>query len=105
MTHPLDDPIRSALTGPHAHLAQWRGRILRYPPQVLRFIAIPYPATAADWADVAALAGPEQAPVAGIAVDPPGGGWNLAFVGPGLQYVNDALATTDLGPDGPPDGE
>jgi hypothetical protein len=63
-----DDPVRSALAGPHVHLAQRRGRILRYPPDVLKFIAIPNPPTAADWADVAALVGPDQAPVAGVVV-------------------------------------
>ncbi|MEV6968752.1 GNAT family N-acetyltransferase [Hamadaea sp. NPDC051192] len=88
MVHPLDDVVRSALTGPHAHLAQRCGRILRYPPDVLRFIAIPDPATAGDWADVATLVGPEQAPVAGVVVLPPVG-WKVTGVGPGLQLVTD----------------
>ena len=26
--HPLDDPVRSALTGPHASFARRRGRVL-----------------------------------------------------------------------------
>ncbi|MEV0272209.1 GNAT family N-acetyltransferase [Hamadaea sp. NPDC050747] len=88
MVHPLDDPVRSALSGPHAHLAQERGRILRYPPDVLRFIAIPDPATPTDWADVAALVGPDQFPVAGVVVLPPAG-WQVTGVGPGLQLVTD----------------
>lgn len=92
MTHPLDDPVRSALTGPHAHLAQRRGRIVRYPPELLRFIAIPDPPTAADWADVAALVGPEQAPVAGVVVAPPDG-WETTPYGPaGLQLVDGGVA-------------
>lgn len=87
MTHPLDDPVRSALTGPHAHLAQRRGNVLRYPPDVLKFIAIPNPATAADWADVAALVGPDQVPVAGVVVAPPDN-WPVSGVGAGMQFVD-----------------
>lgn len=108
MPDPLDDPVRSALSGPHAHLAQRRGRILRYPPEISRFIAIPDPASAQDWADVAALVGPEQAPVAGVVVAPPDG-WELSNVGPGLQLVEDnAEAHVDeeavrLGPDDVPE--
>jgi len=87
VSHPLDDPVRSALTGPHAHLAEWRGRVVRYPPDVLKFIAIPYPATAKDWAEAAALAGPDQAG-AGVVVAPPAD-WLLSSVGPRLQLVED----------------
>ncbi|MEU8081957.1 GNAT family N-acetyltransferase [Catellatospora citrea] len=91
MTHPLDDPVRSALTGPHAHLAQRRGRIVRYPPELSRFIAIPHPTTAEDWADAAALVGPGQAPIAGIVVAPHDD-WKVTGVGPGLQLVEDGVA-------------
>lgn len=90
MADPLDDPVRSALTGLHAHLAQWRGRIVRYPPDVMRFIAIPHPPTASDWTDVAALVGPKQAPIAGVVVAPPDG-WKVTNVGPGLQLVEDGV--------------
>lgn len=94
--HPLDDPVRSALTGPHAHLAQRRGRILRYPPELMRFIALPDTLTASDWADVVALVGPEQIPIAGKVVAPRDG-WELTSVGPGLQMVDDGTveARTD----------
>ncbi|MFC7247246.1 GNAT family N-acetyltransferase [Catellatospora aurea] len=88
MADPLDDPVRSALTGPHAHLAQRRGRILRYPPELSRFIAIPHPTTAEDWADAAALVGPERAPIAGVVVAPYDD-WKVTGVGPGLQLVED----------------
>jgi ribosomal protein S18 acetylase RimI-like enzyme len=90
MADPLDDPVRSALTGPHAHLAQRRGRILRYPPDLLRFITIPDPPRAQDWADVAALVGPRQAPVAGVIVAPPAG-WQVTDAGVGLQLVEDRV--------------
>jgi ribosomal protein S18 acetylase RimI-like enzyme len=90
MVHPLDDPVRSALTGPHAAFGQWRGRIVRYPPEVMKFISIPTAAAEADWADVAALVGPDQAPVAGVVVAPPDG-WELTNVGHGLQLVEDGV--------------
>ncbi|GAA2354603.1 hypothetical protein Cme02nite_47730 [Catellatospora methionotrophica] len=108
MADPLDDPVRSALTGPHAHLAQRRGRVMRYPPELSRFIAIPHPTTARDWADAAALVGPEQAPVAGIVVAPHDD-WKVTGVGPGLQLVEDGAeprADADavrLGPDDLPE--
>jgi ribosomal protein S18 acetylase RimI-like enzyme len=108
MADPLDDPVLSALTGPHAHLAQRRGRILRYPPDILRFIAIPYPATDEDWADVAALVGPEQVPVAGVVVAPPDG-WVLTGVGAGMQLVQGTAEprldeeAVRLGPDDVPE--
>lgn len=86
--HPLDDPVRSALTGPHAHLAERRGRIVRYPPDLMRFIAIPRSPTAQDWADVAALTGPDLSRGAGKVIDPPDG-WTLSNVGLGLQLVGD----------------
>ncbi|WP_051366700.1 GNAT family N-acetyltransferase [Hamadaea tsunoensis] len=88
-SHPLDDPVRSALTGPHAHLAEVRGRVMRYPPDVLKFVAIPYPATADDWAEAAAWAGPEQVGV-GVVVAPPAD-WLLSSVGQGLQLVEDRV--------------
>ncbi len=91
VTHPLDDPVRSALSGPHAHLAQRRGRILRYPPDVLRFIAIPDPPGPADWADVAALTGGDPGPGAGVVVAPPEG-WVLTNIGAGLQLVDSGEA-------------
>ena len=91
VTHPLDDPVRSALSGPHAHLAQRRGRILRYPPDVLRFIAIPDPPGPADWADVAALTGGDAGPGAGVVVAPPEG-WVLTNIGAGLQLVDSGEA-------------
>ena len=32
--HPLDNPVRSSLAGPHARFAERRGRVLRYPADV-----------------------------------------------------------------------
>ncbi|WP_207843157.1 GNAT family N-acetyltransferase [Williamsia soli] len=56
--HPLDDPVGSSLRGAHRRFAQQRGRILRYRPDVARFIAYPAHPDARDWHDLAELVGP-----------------------------------------------
>ena len=53
MAHPLDDPVRSSLTGPHAHLAGRRGNILYYPTRANQYLCLPDPPGARDWADIA----------------------------------------------------
>ncbi|PVZ05758.1 GNAT family N-acetyltransferase [Actinomycetospora cinnamomea] len=57
--HPLDDPVRAALLGPHAHLAEAHGDAVRYEPDVAPFIAAPR--APAEWDDVAALVGDGRA--------------------------------------------
>ena len=54
----LDNPAYGALCGPHARLAQVRGRARRYPPDVAPFLALPSPPSAQDWRDAAALVAP-----------------------------------------------
>jgi RNA polymerase sigma-70 factor (ECF subfamily) len=49
--HPLDNPVRSSLAGPHARFAERRGNVLRYPADVSPFLALPDQPDAADWAD------------------------------------------------------
>jgi predicted GNAT family acetyltransferase len=58
--HPLDDPVRSSLTGPHAHLAGRRGNIVHYPTRANQYLCLPDPPDPQDWADVAALVQTEQ---------------------------------------------
>ena len=95
-THPLDQPARSALTGPHAHFAEHRGGVLRYSPDVSFFVGMPAAATARDWADAAALVGPGgYVQLAGLTTTPPPG-WELAFEGIGVQMVDDGV---DAAPD------
>lgn len=48
----------ASLLGAHAHLAQRRGRAVRYRPDVSPFAALPPDADEADWADLAALTTP-----------------------------------------------
>jgi ribosomal protein S18 acetylase RimI-like enzyme len=89
--HVLDDPIRAALLGPHAHLAERRGRVLRYPVDVSPFLAFPHDPDDADWRDLAELAGPGATiALAGVAVPP---GWEVVFEVAGVQMVDDGVVT------------
>jgi ribosomal protein S18 acetylase RimI-like enzyme len=38
--HPLDNPAYASLTGPHAHFAERRGRVVRYPLDVSPWLAL-----------------------------------------------------------------
>lgn len=53
----LDNPVHHSLAGAHRSLALTEGRALRYPADVSPFMAVPQDMTAADWDDVAHLAG------------------------------------------------
>ncbi|XVQ06720.1 GNAT family N-acetyltransferase [Spirillospora sp. CA-255316] len=89
--HPLDNPAYTSLTGPHAHFAEWRGNVVRYPADVTPFIALPTHPDAADWADAAALAGPGAVvPLAGVEVPPPGD-WTVVLHASGVQLVDDGV--------------
>jgi ribosomal protein S18 acetylase RimI-like enzyme len=91
MAHLLDNPVLASLAGPHAHLAQRRGNVLCYPRQLSPFVSVPARPTAADWADVAGLAGPGAAVLmAGVVAAPPGD-WEF-FEGIGVQMVDDGVA-------------
>jgi ribosomal protein S18 acetylase RimI-like enzyme len=94
--HPLDNPVRSSLAGPHARFAERRGNVLRYPADVSPFFALPDEPDAADWADAAALAGPGAllalAGVRGSAPD----GWQVTLIGEAVQLVEvDVEAAAD----------
>ncbi|MDX3109096.1 GNAT family N-acetyltransferase [Nonomuraea angiospora] len=88
----LDDPARASLLGTHAHLAERRGRVLRYPPDVSPFLSMPAEPGPADWDDVAALAGP------GAHVSVPGAvsvlpaGWEEVTNIPGVQLTGERVA-------------
>jgi len=55
-TEVLDSAVHASLNGPHAHLAQRRGRAVRYPAEVAGFAALPDKPDRDDWNDLAALA-------------------------------------------------
>ncbi|PKV84036.1 GNAT family N-acetyltransferase [Streptomyces sp. TLI_146] len=90
--HPLDNPARASLTGPHAHFAERLGRVLRYPPEVTPWLALSDDPGPQDWADVAALAGPgNEVPLLGMSHLPPAD-WELTFEADGVQLVDDGAA-------------
>ncbi|GAA1190812.1 hypothetical protein GCM10009654_55290 [Streptomyces hebeiensis] len=85
--HPLDHPVRAALTGPHAGFARRRGRVLCYPADVSPWLALPEDATDEDWADAAALAGPGGYLVLMGHRSPPPASWETTFYADGVQLV------------------
>lgn len=88
---PLNNSIYSALTGPHAHFAQRRGNALRYPVDMSPFMALPDSPDDADWADIAALAGPRrEVTLKGLAVEPPDG-WEVVTRRVLLQLIDDGV--------------
>jgi ribosomal protein S18 acetylase RimI-like enzyme len=92
--HPLDNPVLSSLTGPHARFAERRGNVLRYPVDVCPFVAMPAEPAAADWPDAAQLAGPGGwLPLAVPRVQPPAG-WEVMMFGGGVQMTGDRLDVT-----------
>ncbi|MEU9986873.1 GNAT family N-acetyltransferase [Streptomyces sp. NPDC048045] len=96
--HPLDNPALASLSGPHAHFAERRGRVLRYPVDVSPWLGLPADADADDWADLAALAGPGcEVPLPGFRGTVPDG-WEVTFHVEGVQLVGDGIA-------GAPDAE
>ncbi|WP_327394570.1 GNAT family N-acetyltransferase [Streptomyces phaeochromogenes] len=91
--HPLDNPALGSLTGPHAHFAEHRGRVMRYPVDVSPWLALPDEPDADDWADLAALVGPGEE--LGLPAFDGGipDGWDVTFSLDGVQLVDDGLAT------------
>ncbi|MEU2775732.1 GNAT family N-acetyltransferase [Streptomyces sp. NPDC007162] len=91
--HVLDNPALASLTGPHAHFAERRGRVLRYPVDVSPWLALPDRPEAADWADLAALAGPgAEVGVPGYRGELPAG-WELTMNIAGVQLVDEGMET------------
>ena len=87
----LDDPVRASLLGAHAHLAERRGRVLRYPPDVAPFLSMPHEPGPADWDDVAALAGPGGNVSLPGAVAMPPAGWEEVANVPGVQLAGELV--------------
>ncbi|WP_345346289.1 GNAT family N-acetyltransferase [Actinoallomurus liliacearum] len=88
--HPLDNPALASLTGPHAHFAEHRGDVVRYPTDVSPFLALPARPSERDWTDAAALAGPGAlVSLAGVEALPRG--WDVVARIPGVQLVDDGL--------------
>src|SRR5579859_1219238 len=92
--HPLDNPVLSSLTGPHARFAEQCGNVLRYPVDVCPFLAMPDEPDDADWTDAARLAGPGGwLPMAIPRLRAPAG-WQVMLIGEGFQLTGDQLEVT-----------
>lgn len=88
----LDNPVWSALTGPHRGFAELgpAGLAARYTGDASPFAALCDPADPAAWADLAALAGPgEGVWVTGLLTPPPG--WETELAIPGVQLDGRAV--------------
>jgi ribosomal protein S18 acetylase RimI-like enzyme len=88
VTHPLDNPVLSSLTGGHASFAEKHGNALRYPVDVVPFAALPGSPGPADWADLAALAGPGTSLALAAERSGPPAGWQLLWGGEGVQLID-----------------
>ncbi|CAO5189200.1 putative acyltransferase [Frankia sp. AiPs1] len=97
MPHLLDNPVRAALLGPHAHFAEGHGAVLRYPTDVCPFVALPDEPDLAAWQDAAALLGPGAVLAYTVDATPPPG-WTIDGFGAGVQMI-------DVGVDPAPDPE
>src|ERR1700722_4365922 len=105
----LDNPGYASLCGPHAHLAQVRGRARRYPADVAPFLGLPTPPTAQDWR------GPADPAPAGTCVAvrygdvPPPDGWQAVQAFELVQMIEERVAggecaeAVPLGPSDVPD--
>lgn len=94
MASPLDNPTWASLTGPHARFAQRHGQVVRYPPEVAPFLALPDRPDDRVWADVAALAGPGQVVPMNTSLAPPAG-WQVVDRIAGVQLVDDGVPAAE----------
>ena len=90
MASPLDNPVWTSLTGPHAHFAERHGQVARYPLEVSPFVALPDRPDERVWSDVAALAGPNAiAPITSPPVPLPD--WEVVERIDAVQLVEDGV--------------
>ncbi|MFF4010266.1 GNAT family N-acetyltransferase [Streptomyces sp. NPDC001717] len=88
----LDNPVWAALTGPHRAFAEYgpAGLAARYAQDASPFAALADPADPRAWADLAALAGPDEGVwVTGLLTPPPG--WETVMTIPGVQMDGRAV--------------
>lgn len=104
-THPLDNPVWAALSGPQHSFAVGVGRAARYLPDANPFGALADPEDPLAWADLAALVGPgSEVWLTGLPTPP--AGWETVLSIPGVQMDGRAVraeAAPDAVPLGPAD--
>ncbi len=92
--HLLDNAAYASLTGPHAHFAQRKGGVARYPIDMCPFVGLPDDPGPQDWSDLAELAGAgAQVALAGVDADPPNG-WETTWRLEGVQLADDGVSGT-----------
>lgn len=93
--HPLDNPVRTSLTGSHAWLAEGSETVQRYPADVSPFIAMPDQPDEATWRDVADLTGSGGvATIFGLSTPVPLG-WEIVMEIQGVQMVDSSVTPAD----------
>ncbi|MGB3697323.1 MAG: GNAT family N-acetyltransferase [Gordonia sp. (in: high G+C Gram-positive bacteria)] len=98
----LDDPFTAALTGPQERFARRRGRIVAFDPAVSVFYGHPREMSAADWADMAALAGPGRTVGLRDCRSPRPASWELLETVRLVQYTGeDVIGGADRAPADP----
>jgi ribosomal protein S18 acetylase RimI-like enzyme len=91
VTHPLDNPVYAALTGPHAALARRSGYAVRYPADITPFCGLPAEPSLEDWKEMAGLFSPGEAALFPGLGGPPPAGWKVLGGGNGVQLVADGV--------------
>jgi ribosomal protein S18 acetylase RimI-like enzyme len=105
----LDNPAYSSLCGAHAPLAQARGRVRRYLPDVAPFLAMPTPPSPQDWEDAAGLVEPGGYVAGRYGSAQPPDSWRTVQEFDLVQMVEERVAGADyaeatvLGPDDVPE--
>lgn len=104
----LDNPAWSALTGPHAGVAERQGRAARYPLEISPFAALADDPDDAAWMDATRLPGSEAMVLVAPQLPPPPN-WTIRAIVPGIQMLAQDLeaapdpAAVRLGPGDVPD--
>ncbi len=91
----LDNPAYGSLCGPHDRLAQVCGRARRYPADVAPFLALPWPPSAQDWRDAAALVAPGTYVAGRCDASEPPEGWRAVQAFDLVQMIEEQVSGND----------
>ena len=91
----LDNPAYAALCGPHARFAQVSGRARRYPVDVAPFLGLPWPPSAQDWRDAAALVAPGTYVAVRLSGAEPPDGWQAVQAFDLVQMIGEQVTGAD----------